>query len=375
VRDEGQFLEGVGIGEMPQVVEKSGAQERTYSLGAEPGIGPLFRQVDEKPPGQVVHSQRVGCPGMGGAGVNLISRAKLKDPGEPRERNGADQGCHGRGKVNMTPKNISNRVRIPFPEGCPCIIVHNIRILPSSAKAVYRGCPKLKFRESLYSPLFAFSVIKSYYNVIMKKKLMNRHLYHYIPMGILMGALILVWPDVSLFPQETDPGETSGELIEAIEPIEAVNMGTVIPQQIRRPVGREDPRYPRDAIIGELGQGLAPGTAYSFARELLSALLGGTTDSAVLNSVSSSMREEITGVLEAINAKKYRIGGGHEEDDGAISFLFRFIGREQGVAGELYLRKEEEAWQADDIIIEKPQDILDGRKAYPYDFTPYERFF
>ncbi|MDR2741887.1 MAG: hypothetical protein LBB98_06995 [Treponema sp.] len=190
-----------------------------------------------------------------------------------------------------------------------------------------------------------------------------------------MGALILVWPDVSLFPQETDPGETSGELIEAIEPIEAVNMGTVIPQQIRRPVGREDPRYPRDAIIGELGQGLAPGTAYSFARELLSALLGGTTDSAVLNSVSSSMREEITGVLEAINAKKYRIGGGHEEDDGAISFLFRFIGREQGVAGELYLRKEEEAWQADDIIIEKPQDILDGRKAYPYDFTPYERFF
>jgi hypothetical protein len=191
-------------------------------------------------------------------------------------------------------------------------------------------------------------------------------------MGIVIGVLLFVRPSALLFTQETDPGETSTE---PVKPIEAVNAGEVIPEQIRRPSGREDPRYPRDAVIGELGRGKASEAAYSFARELLPALLGGDADSAVLGGVSAGLKTEITGVLEAINAKKYRIGGGREEDDGSTSFLFRFIGREQGAAGELYLRREGEAWQVDDIIIEEPRDILDRSEAYPYDFSPYERFF
>jgi hypothetical protein len=128
-------------------------------------------------------------------------------------------------------------------------------------------------------------------------------------------------------------------------------------------------------VIGELGRGQASEAAYGFARELLAALLRGTTDAAVLSSVSAGLKAEITETLKAINAVKYRIGGGKEEDDGSISFLFRVIGREQGAAGELYLRREEGAWQADDIILEEPRDILEGGEMYPYDFTPYERFF
>jgi hypothetical protein len=187
-----------------------------------------------------------------------------------------------------------------------------------------------------------------------------------------MGALAFVRPAISVFPQDAEPGEVPGE---RIGPLETVNAGTVFPDQIRRPSKGEDPRYPRDAVIGELGRGQASEAAYDFARKLLSALLGGTADSTVLSGLSAGVRTEITETLEAINAKKYRIGGGREEDDGSTSFLFRLIGREQGAAGELYLRREEETWQADDIILEEPRDILEGGEAYPYDFTPYERFF
>jgi hypothetical protein len=209
----------------------------------------------------------------------------------------------------------------------------------------------------------------------MEKQLINGGLYRYVRMGILMGALGFVWLPGLVFTQDADPGEGSGENSEHISPLEAVNAGTVIPEQIRRPARGEDPRYPRDTVIGELGRGQASEGAYRFARNLFQALLGGTTDTAILSSVSAGLRAEITETVEAINAKKYRIGGGREEDDGSISFLFHILGREQGAAGELYLRREGETWQADDIIIEEPRDILEGKEMYPYDFIPYERFF
>jgi hypothetical protein len=187
-----------------------------------------------------------------------------------------------------------------------------------------------------------------------------------------MGALVFAWPPVSLFTQDAEPGEAPEE---PITPIETVNGGELVPELVRRPARGEDPRYPRDAVIGELGRGLASEDAYGFARQMLSALLGGTTDLEVLNGVNTGLKTEITGTLEAINAKKYRIGGGREEDDGSTSFLFRFVGREQGAAGELYLRRDGEVWRVDDIIVEEPRKILGEGEAYPYDFTPYERFF
>jgi hypothetical protein len=191
--------------------------------------------------------------------------------------------------------------------------------------------------------------------------------------SIAIGVLIFVWAPTLAFTQEAEPEEIPPE--EIISPIEAANAGEVIPEQIRRPSREEDPRYPQDAVIGELGQGQASSEAYAFARELLSALLWRNLDSEVLSGMSTQLRDEISESTEAINAQKFRIGGGRREDDGSTSFLFRFIGRDQGAAGELYLRLEEETWRVDDIIIEEPRDILNKGNVYSYDFTPYERFF
>jgi hypothetical protein len=55
--------------------------------------------------------------------------------------------------------------------------------------------------------------------------------------------------------------------------------------------------------------------------------------------------------------------------------LFRLLGRELGVAGELYLRLEEETWSFDDIILEESQSTSGREEPYPYNFPPYERIF
>jgi hypothetical protein len=207
----------------------------------------------------------------------------------------------------------------------------------------------------------------------MEKRLITGCGFHYILGSIAMGVLIFLLTPALVFTQEAEPGEISQE--EIISPIEEANAGEAIPEQIRRPSRGEDPRYPRDAVIGELGRGQASDEAYAFARELFSALLWQNLDSAVLSDMSTQLRDEIIASQEAINAQKFRIGGGREEDDGSTSFLFRFIGREQGAAGELYLRRKEETWQVDDVLIEEPRDILNKGNVYAYDFTPYERFF
>jgi hypothetical protein len=124
VRDKGQFLEGVGVGEMPKVVEKPGAQEGADPFGAEPGIGAPLRQVKEEPPGQMIHPQGMSRPGMSRARINHIRRAKLKNPVKPCERKGADQCGHTGAKVDMTPKDISDRLRVTVTEGRPSIIAH-----------------------------------------------------------------------------------------------------------------------------------------------------------------------------------------------------------------------------------------------------------
>jgi hypothetical protein len=149
-----------------------------------------------------------------------------------------------------------------------------------------------------------------------------------------------------------------------------------IPEQIRRPQrGGEAPYYPQDVVIGELGRGEASGDAYRFAREVLSAFLYGNRDAAALAGIGPLLLEETQKSLEGISPAKFRIGGGREEEDGSVSFLFRFLGREQGIAGELYIRRQDEKWVFDDILMEDPHDTTGRLEVYPYDFTPYERFF
>jgi hypothetical protein len=149
-----------------------------------------------------------------------------------------------------------------------------------------------------------------------------------------------------------------------------------IPEQIRRPQrGGEAPYYPRDVVIGELGKGEASDEAYRFAREVLSAFLYGNADAAALAGIGPLLLEETQNALGEISPVKFRIGGGREEEDGSVSFLFRFLGREQGIAGELYIRLLDEKWVFDDILTEDPHDTTGRLEIYPYDFTPYERFF
>jgi hypothetical protein len=185
--------------------------------------------------------------------------------------------------------------------------------------------------------------------------------------GVLLGLLALpLW----LFAQETAEEEEPAVVLQPLE-----TGGQTIPELFRRPSRGEAPRYPRDAGIGDWGRGSASEDAYVFARALLAALLQGEVDAESPGALSPGRWGELRESLGGISPEKYRIGGGRQEIDGATSFLFRFIGREQGIAGELYLRVAEEVWQVDDIILEDPRDATGKAEAYPYDFTPYERFF
>ncbi|MDR2028657.1 MAG: hypothetical protein LBP93_03865 [Treponema sp.] len=178
-----------------------------------------------------------------------------------------------------------------------------------------------------------------------------------------LGLLIIlacIWPPIPAVPQEEVPENFYGD---------------VIPQALRRPQRGESPRYPRDVVIGELGQGTASGEAYLFAQNLMRGILSGNPESGLLAGVDRSLLEELFTELGPVEPRQYRLGGGREEPDGSTSFLFRFIGREQSISGELYLVLEEEAWRLEDIIAEEAQSVPQGGEAYKFDFSPYERFF
>jgi hypothetical protein len=166
------------------------------------------------------------------------------------------------------------------------------------------------------------------------------------------------------------------ELSEEPAPEVVFNSGT-IPETLRQPQrGNESPRYPRDAVIGELGRGLAAEEAYQYARNLLEGVLSGNRESALLAGAAQSQLEGLFAGLEPLGPQKYRLGGGREEADGATSFLFRFLGRDMSLAGELYLRVVDEKWQLEDILVEEARAIPEkGMNTYRFDFSPYERFF
>ena len=148
---------------------------------------------------------------------------------------------------------------------------------------------------------------------------------------------------------------------------------TTVPDVLRRPLRGEAPRYPRDMIIGELGQGTAPDEAWQFALQLISSLL---TSSRSISGISDAAFVERTyASLETVEPVKYHIGGGRTEEDGSVSFLVRFLGREKWMTGELYLRNDSSLWALDDFLLEEGRSFEEAKKSYPYDFSPYERFF
>jgi hypothetical protein len=158
-----------------------------------------------------------------------------------------------------------------------------------------------------------------------------------------------------------------------------------IPEALLRPQRGEAPRYPVDTVIGALGRGEASEEAYRFAREVLSALVAGNQEAASLAAQNSVVLEGFLSALGVINPRSYRLGSGREESDGAVSFLVRFIGREQGISGELYIRSPEPAdgsggnsgikWEFDDLILEEARDRNAEADNHSFEFSSYERFF
>ena len=147
---------------------------------------------------------------------------------------------------------------------------------------------------------------------------------------------------------------------------------STIPDVLRRPERGEAPRYPRDMVIGELGQGQAPREAYHFAQNLLGALIRGNEAAPDLAALTEELLEEISG----LEPRTYRLGGGRIEADGTVSFLVRFVGRMESITGELFVREtESESWLLDDLILEERRALTEIRDSYRFDFSPYERFF
>ena len=195
--------------------------------------------------------------------------------------------------------------------------------------------------------------------------------------GILLGLLLLAPGGYSQDENSSGRGNQSGS----------------IPDSLRRPDMGEAPRYARDVVIGELGQGESPYGAYRFARSLISALSLGNKNAKIITEASSILTEKLIEEIGSIKPRSYRIGGGRSEADGSVSFLIRFFGSEESITGELYVRRadnhvsldiektsdnqinNEGEWLLDDLILEEKRELTEIRDSYRYDFSPYERFY
>jgi len=165
-----------------------------------------------------------------------------------------------------------------------------------------------------------------------------------------------------------------------------------IPEELLRPKQGEAPHFPVDMVIGELGQGKASDAAYSFAKSIASGLISANMEHPGLAGINAALRENFLTVLEEISPRSYRLGGGREEPDGAVSFMIRLLGKEKGITGELFIRyvtrqikqdnedgetKTAGSWKFEDLILEeaKSREEEQHDSLQRFDFSPYERFF
>jgi hypothetical protein len=174
-----------------------------------------------------------------------------------------------------------------------------------------------------------------------------------------------------------------------------------IPEALLRPQRGEAPRYPVDTVIGPLGRGESSAEAYLFARKVSAALTAGNRNDPSLSGMNSVSLEAFVSELGGISPQAYRLGGGREEPDGAVSFMVRFLGRDMGITGELYIRFRESEpaaaepaeaaeaaeapaavartvpaiWIFEDLILEEPLERVTEEDTQRFDFPPYERFF
>jgi hypothetical protein len=184
----------------------------------------------------------------------------------------------------------------------------------------------LCFQRFFVEGRIAYEQKTGYYkNILMNVKV------RWVRSLVFMAALGLTSPFFGLFSQNLEiPDE---------EPMQS----QTIPPELWRPSRGESPRFPIDTVIGELGRGEASEEAYRFARSVAEALMTAKSSDPSLSGMSQA---ELDGFFEAIREvgpESFRLGSGRQEPDGAVSFFLRFIGREKGITGELYIRTEEES--------------------------------
>jgi hypothetical protein len=149
----------------------------------------------------------------------------------------------------------------------------------------------------------------------------------------------------------------------------------VVPEILKRPNRETEWAYPVDAAIGQLGKGEESDAANAYARAVLRDLIRGNTEADSLKDIDSGQLDEAIKKLGEIEPRKSRLGGGRDEIDGSVSFLFRFIGRENGLSGELYIRAEDGNWKTEDIIVGDVQKLNREGGDFTTVYTPYERFY
>ncbi|MDR0655817.1 MAG: hypothetical protein LBG22_05825 [Treponema sp.] len=147
---------------------------------------------------------------------------------------------------------------------------------------------------------------------------------------VFMAVLGLASPFFGLFSQDTEVPEE--------EPMQP----QTIPPELWRPSRGESPRFPIDTVIGKLGRGDASEEAYRFARSVAEALMTETSSAPSLSGMSQAELDVFFEAIRKADPESFRLGSGRLEPDGAVSFLLRFIGREKGITGELYIRTDEE---------------------------------
>jgi len=160
-----------------------------------------------------------------------------------------------------------------------------------------------------------------------------------------------------------------------------------IPEDLLRPARGEALRYPVDIVIGELGRGSATAPAYFYANSVVTGLMSGLMGHPALSSIDPVIRESHLSAIKLVNPISFRIGAGRMEPDGAASFLVRFIGKEQGIVGELYIKYHSRqiegqettsgSWVFDELILEEARGLdVELKEAVDrIDFNPYERFY
>jgi len=228
-------------------------------------------------------------------------------------------------------------------------------------------------------------------------------------------ALWLLLGMVFFFPAFFSPEVFSQEAPAAAEDQGGAADAKTIPDALRRPERGEAPRYPQDLVIGKLGQGDAPEGAYLFALGLIQTLTAGSKDAPVLAASSAVLTESVLAEIADLAPRSYRIGGGRTEADGTVSFLIRFLGPDDSMTGELFVRQAEDhsadqtkdqstdqtkeqttdqtkdqssdqtkdvsqgtasaQWFLDDLTLEDKRPLSDIKDTYRYDFSPYERFY